>query len=139
MGIVERRRSRSGTKPIRGIGTFCHQLTVHPGGYPSKRIMRPKVVIIIHKYLRYFPYFFKIVEQIGIQYRLAVRLVEPLDLCILCRLAGLDVFEPDLVHFTPLLCYFGHKFRAVVHTDVLWFSIPVDKVFQYPNYPAALQ
>src|SRR5665647_326678 len=115
MGVVKRRRSRSETEPIRMIAASALHLTVFPGWYSSQCIMWPKIVIIFHKALCYFPYFIQAVKQISIQNVFTVSFVKPFDVGILGWFAGNNVFKSDPVGKTPLLCYFGHKFRPVIH------------------------
>jgi len=138
MGVVKRRRSRSETEPIKGIGAFGHKFPVLSGRYTTQSIVRPVVVVIIHKFLRNLPYFIKVVEQISVQYRLAVGFVESLDVRILSGLSRLYILKPYFIHFAPFLCYFGHKLRTIVHADGFGFSTPAYQMLQYPNNTAAL-
>ena len=129
MGVVKRRRSRSETEPIRMIAVFAVHLSVFPGWYSAQCIVWSEVIIVIHKFLCYFPYFVQGVKQVSIQNASPVSFVKPFNVGILCWFAGNYVFKRNSIGSAPLLCYFGHKFGPIVHPDGFWFAIPVNQVF----------
>ena len=55
--------------------------------------MRPLLVVVNHPPVGGFPYFGKIAEEIQIEHFLPIGAVEPFDIRILVRLAGLNVMN----------------------------------------------
>ena len=64
---------------------------IHVGGFHCIR----------HPFHGYFPDFFQCPEQVHVQHFCPVGFVEPLDIAVLHRSAGLDVFQYDVVLFRP--------------------------------------
>ncbi len=59
----------------------------------------------------------KILEEVTVQDLFAVGSVEPFDVSILVRLAGLDIADLDVVVITPVDEDLASKLRSIIATD----------------------
>src|SRR5512141_663706 len=77
----------------------------------------------------------EIIKQTSIQNFFTVGAVEALNVGILCRLAGLDMEQLDMVVFGPTLQPLRDQLRTVIHTNASWLFSLKEQLLQDSHNP----
>ena len=97
--------------------------------------MRPEIVVVSVPVVGFQLDIPDNAEDVRVEHRLAIALVELLDVAVLCRLAGLCVQYGDVVALAPLLELLGDELGAVVASDVLGLAMEPYHLLQGPYQP----
>lgn len=87
-------------------------------GLAAQCPMRTVVVITIKPTRRFVTQFVQVAERVHAEHLLTERPVEPLDISVLSRLAGLDRHQLDVVLLRPLFQCLGDKLRTIIRPQL---------------------
>ena len=109
--------------------------TVDGWGLTVQRSVRAVVVVAVQPAGRFVAHLFEIAEGVHVQHLAPEGPVEPLDVRVVCRLAGFDGIQLDAVPLGSGRHHLAHQLRPIVRAQLPGVTVFLCDLVEHPRHP----